>query len=169
MIGDNGGPFPEHSLVPELKFIDFGMAAEMWPGAVRNLFRSCLTMMVFITGQAGPDMRWRTMYNTFMTMATEILPHGNGVRYPALDPDLRDLLAVCLACEPEARPELAYCLGSAEFGAARPPEEYAPYHHRESDANVSRILSLLIYDADTNTSEPNSDNNLTVIAPWMGG
>ena len=83
------------------------------------------------------------------TLATEILPAGNGARYPFLDPRLRDLLARCLAVDHARRPDLPEILRVARAAVETDtPATYAPDEARETDDVVAGVLRLLLYDAD---------------------
>lgn len=69
-----------------------------------------------ITGRpppVGPASR-TAEHNGIRTLATEIVPKGNGAKYPTLDPELRDFLARCLAWKAEDRPDLSTMLTTAE-------------------------------------------------------
>lgn len=47
MIGDSGG-FAEHTTIPVVKFIDFGMAGQ-GQGAAQNLFKSAQVLVLSAT------------------------------------------------------------------------------------------------------------------------
>ena len=153
MLGSQGGRFEEHQLAPVLKFIDFGLAKVGEPDELPNVFRSAMAVLALITGAYGVTFENESTYNDVKTLATEILPTGNGAKYPALCPDLRDLLALCLASEPEQQPSLEYLLNAAQYGCSRTPKDYIPYDFRESDEHINRVLNFVIYDADTNSSD----------------
>lgn len=155
MVGQQGGAFPEHASVPALKLIDFGMARQLGVFHNSNLYRASMVIFVLMTGRQPVGPAERSTYKGIVTEATEILPHGNGDNYPTLDPDLRDLMALCLAMNESDRPSLAVALQAAEAGVAKTADSYAPYVRRETDEHIRMVLKYLIYDADSN--EPSAD------------
>ncbi|KAI1774025.1 kinase-like domain-containing protein [Hypoxylon cercidicola] len=148
MIGDIGG-FPEHGLVPSLKFIDFGRTRELPQGIPDNVWKISRIMIDLITRQQLRISTWITSYNGFETRATEILPHGNGWQYPTLDPDLRDFLARCLAHKQQDRPDLSTMLRIAEDAVRTKTAEAYPGKADETDEAIHKLLQEYIYDGDT--------------------
>ncbi|RYO88794.1 hypothetical protein DL766_002975 [Monosporascus sp. MC13-8B] len=140
MLGDPGGRFPEHKIVPVVKSIDFGSTAEMQGGRILNL----------IARGDVPVLRCNSTYEGIQTMATEILPTEHGHKYPTLDEELRHLLARCLAIQPDNRPRLQEMLQTIEIAVkTKTAGEFAPYHTRETDVAITNTLQLLVYDAST--------------------
>ena len=149
------GDFPEHASVPALKVIDFGMAEQVEEGIANtaNLYWVARAMIELMTSQSS--MLTISTYKGIATRATEILPDGNGHLSPALDPELRDFLALCLAADARYRPSLAVALQTAEAGTAKVAESYGPYVRRETDEHIAMVLQILIYDSET--EEPTVD------------
>ncbi|CAJ2509301.1 Uu.00g143270.m01.CDS01 [Anthostomella pinea] len=148
------GRLPRTHLVPVLKFIDFGKAKEDL-GVETNALDICRVMLnmiarkVVVVGVA----RAVSTYKGYQTMATEILPQGNGARYPTLDDDLRDFLARCLAERPADRPSLAEMLATAEAAVSnKDAAPFAPNEALETDEAIRALLKRLVYDADTGVS-----------------
>ncbi|RYP45664.1 hypothetical protein DL768_008008 [Monosporascus sp. mg162] len=147
MLGDPGGSFPEHRIVPVAKFIDFGSRAEMEDGIIANLLKRMLNL---IARGDVPVLRCKSTYKGIQTMATEILPTEDGHKYPMLDEELRDLLVRCLAIQPDNRPRLREMLQMVETAVkTKTAGEFAPYHTRETDEAIKNTLQLLVYDAST--------------------
>lgn len=148
------GDFPEHASVPALRVIDFGMAKQVEEGTANtaNLYWVAQAMIVLTTSSS---VLTTSTYKGIATRATEILPDGNGHLYPALDPELRDFLALCLAEDARYRPSLAVALQTAEAGTAKVAESYGPYVRRETDEHIAMVLQILIYDSET--EEPTVD------------
>lgn len=94
--------------------------------------------------------RERSQYNGYETLATEILPHGNGAKYQSLDPVLRDLLARGVSTDNAKRPGLKELLDAAIAGAKKGADSYAPNHARESDSAIRDLMQKLLYDANPN-------------------
>lgn len=92
--------------------------------------------------------RERSQYNGYETLATEILPHGNGAKYQTLDPVLRDLLARGVSTDNTKRPGLKELLETTIAGAKKGAGSYAPNHTRESDSAIKDLMQKLLYDAN---------------------
>lgn len=84
----------------------------------------------------------------FSTKATEIMPEGNGAKYPTLDSDLRDFMARCMADEPGNRPSLAEMLEIAEAAVRNKTPETFEDSELETDRAIRDIIQEYIYDAD---------------------
>ncbi|KAI1457018.1 hypothetical protein F4805DRAFT_204046 [Annulohypoxylon moriforme] len=149
MIGTAGLGFPEHSIVPPLKFIDFGRTREGFQGVGDNVWKISRIMINLIARQEVRISRWITEYQGFETRATEILHHGNGAKYPTLDDDLRDFLARCLADEVRDRASLAYMLQTAEAAVRNKTAAAFPGQSGETDDAIASLIKRFIYDADT--------------------
>ncbi|KAI0175609.1 hypothetical protein GGR52DRAFT_570608 [Hypoxylon sp. FL1284] len=147
MIGSVGG-FREHAVVPVPKFIDFGLTSEITRGTPDNAFR--ISSLMFENTTRQPIGRSRvTSYQGYETRATEILPDGNGARYPSLDPDLRDLLARCLARDSADWPDLAVLLRVAEDAVRVKTAAAYPGRAEETDEGLRGFVRELVLDADT--------------------
>lgn len=106
-------------------------------------------MLVLIVRREVRIRRAKSQYQGFETLATEILPHGNGANYPTLDPDLRALLARCLRVNPADRPGLQEMLQTAERAVRdREAAHYEPNEALETDDAINRTLQEVLYDAD---------------------
>lgn len=111
-------------------------------------------------------------YKGYRTHATEILPpqpenSGNDYKYATLDPQLRDLIAQCLAQDPGERPGLAEMLRVVQAAAtgtvpetemlaaaatsSPPPDESESVN--ETDEAVHAFLKKALYDAEHETME----------------
>ncbi|KAI0024014.1 kinase-like domain-containing protein [Xylariomycetidae sp. FL0641] len=152
MVGGTDARFPEHSFAPVMKFIDFGQAKDAGEisGTNDNVLRVSQRVIELITRQLCRNQP--AVWNGTATRAGDILPPADGRPdpYPDLDPELRGLLARCLAEDHAARPTLAQMLATTEravrektadsFGPAR-----APY---ETDHACRQLAQVLFYDAD---------------------
>ncbi|KAI1078260.1 kinase-like domain-containing protein [Whalleya microplaca] len=147
MIGEAGGGFPEHDLIPPLKFIDFGRTKEGTQGVSDNIGSISRMMINLIARQQVKTLAWVTPYEGFETKATEILHHGNGKKYPTLDDDIRDFLARCLAYEEQDRPSLSAMLQIAEDAVRNKMATEFPGHSGETDEAIRDLLRRFIYDA----------------------
>ncbi|CAJ2500052.1 Uu.00g029050.m01.CDS01 [Anthostomella pinea] len=151
MVGGMGD-FAEHSLIPGLKIIDFGLAVEA-TGVEQNVSDVVKLMIETITRQVIFDIfdYQRSIHKGVETTATLVLPQGNGaIPYPTLDDDLRDLLARCVAVDARLRPTLAEMLETAQNAVMnKTAATYAPNDGLETDAAVEAVLKTLVYDADT--------------------
>ncbi|RYP09316.1 hypothetical protein DL764_001363 [Monosporascus ibericus] len=95
-------------------------------------------------------LRRKSIYKAIQTMATEILPTGDGQKYPMLDEELRDLLARCLAIQPDHRPRLQEMLQTIETAVkTKTAGAFGSYHTRETDETIKNVLQILVYDAST--------------------
>ncbi|KAI0096865.1 kinase-like domain-containing protein [Nemania sp. FL0031] len=140
--------FPEHNLVPPLKLIDFGNSV-LGENDTMNIHDVGQVMHNLIRGDGFGTRGVQTNYNGIETYATGILPHNGVDMFPRLDPDLRHLVALCLAVNPQNRPSTAellyYCKLAVE---SKPPEWYGPYQFIETDEAISQTLQQLIYNAN---------------------
>ncbi|KAI1098239.1 hypothetical protein F4804DRAFT_133074 [Jackrogersella minutella] len=148
MIGNAGGGFREHDVVPPLKFIDFGRTRKGFKGFSENAWQISRGMINLITRQQVRISINITEYQGFRTKATEILHHGNGARYPTLDDDLRDFMARCLADKERDRPSLSQMLQTAENAVRNKTAASFPGQHSETDEAIRDLVQRFIYDAD---------------------
>jgi hypothetical protein len=140
--------FPEHAIVPPLKLIDFGLATQTDSAVQDNLSAITKVMMKLITNDAVTVQSELRLYNGVMTMAAEILP-GAGNHYPTLDPDLRDLVARCLATDAADRPDLATMLQVTQDAVTnKDAASFSPNDFLETDEEIQRVLQIILYDAD---------------------
>ncbi|KAI2783384.1 kinase-like domain-containing protein [Daldinia loculata] len=148
MIGNAGGGFPEHDLVPPLKFIDFGRTREGFKGVPDNVRGVIRIMVNLIARQQVRISAWITEYQGFETRATEFLHHGNGAKYPTLDDDIRDFLARCLAYEESDRMSLRDMLKIAENSVRTKTAAVFPGDRGETDEAIRDLIQEFIYNAD---------------------
>ncbi|KAI3319000.1 kinase-like domain-containing protein [Xylariaceae sp. AK1471] len=140
--------FPEHAIVPPLKLIDFGLATQRASAVRDNIMDIGRNMITLIARQSLTLQLGRTMYKGIDTMATEILP-GSGSAYPTLDPDIRDLMALCLANDPADRPDLATLLQITQDAVNnKDAASFSPNDHLETDEEIRRVLQMIVYDAE---------------------
>lgn len=152
MIGSPGDPFPEHNVFPVTKLIDFGLTRELegeGEALTFNMGKICLKMVEIISQNSASTNV--VLYNGIATYAGEILPTGNGFKYPMLCPALRDFLAYCLAIDVEFRPTLTDMFVVASGQVNSSPATYAPYEARETDEAIEGVLQQLVYNG---VSEP---------------
>ncbi|KAK9415686.1 putative Protein kinase domain-containing protein [Seiridium unicorne] len=154
MIGRVNPRFPEHSIVPVAKFIDLGEAKlDSDLGITENLYKVSLRIFILIIRHEFKIRRARSMYRGFETLATEILPHGDGAKYPTLDPELREFLARCLATDEALRPGLQEMLQTTHDAFHnKTASDYAPNEALESDDAMKSVIKTLLYDADSSAS-----------------
>ncbi|KAI1767527.1 hypothetical protein GGR53DRAFT_97566 [Hypoxylon sp. FL1150] len=148
MIGEVDG-FVEHQIVPPFKFIDFGRTRDVYGTNIPdNVWKISRMMIEMATHSDVRISRNITQYNGYETRATEILPHGNGAKYPNLDPDLCDFLARCLADKPQDRPDLQVMLDTAETAVRIKTAAAYPGNPSETDEAIAQFLQTFIYDAE---------------------
>ncbi|KAH9904321.1 kinase-like domain-containing protein [Xylariomycetidae sp. FL2044] len=154
MLGSVGGPFPEHRLIPPLKFIDFGEATESETAADRTRFRIARLIVHLIARRMALINTADTvgvLYNGVQTALREILdvPRGRGAQYPRLDDDLRDLLARCFAVQEGDRPSMQELLQiTSDAVRDKTAAFYEPGRPEETDDGIREVLQELVYDAD---------------------
>ncbi|KAK8878985.1 kinase-like domain-containing protein [Apiospora arundinis] len=167
--GDIASPSnSEHELVPVLKLIDFGQAKENEDAVQENLFNISKIMINLIARKVVQVQKTVTDYEGFRTYATEILPPplqseggGTGYKCADLDPELRDLVARCLAQDPSERPGLAEMLRTIQPAAAgktatamaassSPPGGSS--NANETDDAIRAFLQKALYDAEGDVS-----------------
>ncbi|KAI1211446.1 uncharacterized protein F4807DRAFT_420405 [Annulohypoxylon truncatum] len=152
MIGTAGLGFAEHAIIPPLKFIDFGRTREGFQGVGDNVWKISRIMINLIARQDVRISAWITEYQGFETRATEILEHGNGAKYPTLDDDLRDFLAICLADHARDRPSLAEMLETAEAAVRNKTAATYPDQLEETDEAIAALIKRFVYDAEVEGS-----------------
>ncbi|KAI1502180.1 hypothetical protein F5X99DRAFT_408360 [Biscogniauxia marginata] len=141
MIGNPDFRFAEHFSTPVIKFIDFGETEEN---------KEWGRMLGLIARQEVRLHNAKSQYKGIETVATEILPHGQGARYPTLDPELRDFLARCLATDEANRPSLEEMLRVTENAVqTKNAQSFAPHEALESEVAIGDVLQRVLFDADT--------------------
>ncbi|GAW17783.1 hypothetical protein ANO14919_072500 [Xylariales sp. No.14919] len=143
--------FPDHSRVPVVKLIDFGLALESGASAPRNILDASKNILWLITHRLDIIGPHREVYKGIETMAYPLLPDDitGEEPYPSLDLDLRDLLVKCMAGDRDVRPTLAGVFGIAKRAVQeRNAQFYGPRGALESDEAVRQFVQQFIYDAD---------------------
>ncbi|KAI0444679.1 kinase-like domain-containing protein [Xylaria telfairii] len=143
--------FPEHTTVPPLKLIDFGLSfVDAEKSEQLNILAASKQIYYLITRRYIVLEVQNKYYNGIITMATDILPSSNGdARFPTLDNDLRDLLARCLATDEADRPRLAEVLAICKNAVeTKTPGSYGDNAPQETDYWIGRLLQEVIYDAN---------------------
>ncbi|KAJ2989059.1 hypothetical protein NUW58_g3660 [Xylaria curta] len=143
------GDFREHALIPPVKLIDFGSAREDEQLVSYNLTDVSKQMVVLITHRPQRFVGIEEDYNGIKTWAVGITPQGGHLPRPDLDPELRDLLAYCLAVNPNFRPPLAEVLRICKRKVKKTPDELYPGIVRETDPTIRELLQELVYDGDS--------------------
>ncbi|KAK7977343.1 hypothetical protein PG996_003409 [Apiospora saccharicola] len=165
MLGPPDPTHPEHAISPILKLIDFGV----WSAAIEyNLEyndpeEAGITENIFSVGKLMLDlMAGEPFYfNEFIpyhqlkiakdrgvggtravaTYAAPIMKQPPGERYEGMDPDLRKLVAQCLAVDPANRPALGDLLDRVRQGVARTPADYTSMPWGSAEESDEFILS----------------------------
>ncbi|KAI1375820.1 hypothetical protein F4677DRAFT_420810 [Hypoxylon crocopeplum] len=157
MFGDFNTKHREHRLAPVLKLIDFGecLEGEGETGAYTNMHDVARLMVALISKQLQAPVELPRNYGNYHTTAVEIIPSGNGAKYPLLDTDLRDLVARCLAENARNRPSLAELLIILERAVVeKTAASYQfPLSTYETDEVVEHFVQHLILDAPTEADE----------------
>lgn len=95
-------------------------------------------------------LRKTRTYKGIETHAFSILPPLGGQQHPLplLDPDLRDMIARCMAKQEGDRPTLPELLRVVENAVrTKRPATYAPNDARETDDAITEVVRKIIYDA----------------------
>ncbi|KAI0468131.1 hypothetical protein F4859DRAFT_215631 [Xylaria cf. heliscus] len=151
MIHDLEPRVPEHSLVPKLVMIDFGIATwapTTYLAQLGNLHMVArvLVNLILVDVQLGGIER-QVNYGGFRTRAGMIFPDNNGVdNFPNLDPALRDLLARMLNTIEANRPDLPQVFEEARRGMEKGEAAY-PGNPNETDRHIRDLLQSLLHDA----------------------
>ncbi|KAH9986356.1 hypothetical protein F4779DRAFT_305552 [Xylariaceae sp. FL0662B] len=150
----------EHYLIPVLKLIDFDRAYDFPDpenenlGVKWNLFDIGLIMRTLITGDRRRDPPVSPVF--VRVEGQEIFMHSAGAdlanpNYPDLDDDIRRMVIMCLAVDPNQRPQLGRLHNRIrDWIRERGSGYYANFprgrrHERES--NLKDIVQRLIFDA----------------------
>ncbi|KAI1186513.1 hypothetical protein F5B17DRAFT_403636 [Nemania serpens] len=165
----------EHESIPSLKLIDFGMSRDLplrenepKDIVVKTNIRAVGEVMLgLLRGnvKGGPGMM-NVTYNgqpkTIDSYATDLDRLSGKYRAPAdviakhqdridnLDPDLRSLVALCLAIKVEDRPEIEHLLRTVEINTRdKKPSDYRNYKYanNETDAAIDKILADCMFNA----------------------
>ncbi|KAH9999725.1 kinase-like domain-containing protein [Xylariaceae sp. FL0662B] len=171
----------EHEKIPMLKAIDFGNSRTLNPVqnqspdvAVRvNMFDIGKIMLSLIGGtdrggSTNMQITYRGEKKTIRSYAADLdglnKKYGSPSKIVAfhqekldnLDPEIRDLVALCLAAAPSQRPELEYLVQEVERNVeTKLQNDYVgkKYHGNESDDALIRITRELILDANMDPLE----------------
>ncbi|KAI0882080.1 uncharacterized protein GGS22DRAFT_196229 [Annulohypoxylon maeteangense] len=149
--GDGDGRFTEHIFAPVVKLINLEGAAQATNnlGNRYNLWDISGMMMSIITKSETWSLSPTCVYRGIITNASPILNEKREM-FPLLDDDLRDLLARCLAVNPDHRPNLRDMLAETEHAVRTKGADSFPLQIRdhETDAALTRFLKYCVYDAD---------------------
>ncbi|KAK7754922.1 RNA-splicing factor [Diatrype stigma] len=153
MFGSADGRFAEHAIAPVAKFIDLGSMKE-GVGVADNIIKIGTRMLnIVVRDQPRRLLRNTTTYNGIETHAFPILPSPTGQKspnylLPLLDPDLRDVIARCMAKQEADRPTLPELLRVAENAVrTKKAASYAPNGARETDDAIAEVVRQIIYNA----------------------
>ncbi|KAI1434335.1 hypothetical protein GGR50DRAFT_695273 [Xylaria sp. CBS 124048] len=157
-------PDKEHWLTPILKLIDFGEMKklegeqkEIEKANAANLYAIGYIMLMLVKldtqwpGHSAQPWRLDPSQPEFLTFGAPLLPDVNGVDpYPTLDPNLRNLVCLCLARESKKRLSPSIMANVAVKCIAERDEKY--YRDRgvegESDESIREILQEILFNAD---------------------
>ncbi|KAH9906662.1 kinase-like domain-containing protein [Xylariomycetidae sp. FL2044] len=156
MISGPEPSHPEHSLVPGLKIMDFGLAKRgNFANTTSNLTDSARIMTLLILQDPKPRPSGRSMFNvTIGGESSEIesraSPRLNDrASLPNLDEELRSLVIRCLAAETEDRPYLQELLPAVEEALGRDETYYKSqgrsHYWNESTAMVAQWVQTVIF------------------------
>lgn len=139
------GDFTEHTIVPPVKVIDFGLSQQGPWSDEWNLLDVHKLMVQLIVGMPiAIDSNRHQVFQGVDTMAVALLPP---FQYPWLDTVLRDLVIQCLSYDPMHRPGLRELLAEVQWNARREPREFGINAPRETDEVVRRRMQDLLFDA----------------------
>ncbi|KAI1270010.1 hypothetical protein F5Y18DRAFT_434448 [Xylariaceae sp. FL1019] len=174
VFGDLTAADDEHYLVPILKLIDMGLAELILPNNNAThrerekdfVFTAAEFVYLLIRRnlQAFGSMPRPNDEGDHGYVSVVVRPGGPEIQscawgvaedeFPNLDPDLWRLVCACLAVEPKRRPDLRELLRVVKEGATNRTEQY--YQNLgingESDANIERIFSVLMFNPWTNVA-----------------
>ncbi|KAI1302766.1 hypothetical protein F5Y03DRAFT_407502 [Xylaria venustula] len=166
----------EHGSVPMLKLIDFGMSRDQ-PQNIPNEAKELVSktniraigevMLGLLRGNArgGPgtmEITYKGETKSIRSYATDLdrLSRTYGAppdlvakhqdRINNLDPEIRSLVALCVAYKVEERPDIEDLLGIVERNAKnKKAEDYINYKYayNESDAAIRKIIDDYIFNA----------------------
>ncbi|KAI0138978.1 kinase-like domain-containing protein [Hypoxylon sp. NC0597] len=172
-----------HEFVPMLKLIDFGKSQTIpdspIPAIKRNMWDIGKIMLALIGGRVW-DGRYRSVMievtdrgkkRTVRSAARDLekLDHPlyaaadlktkmlHQERLDNLDPELKDLIVLCLAPSEADRPELDHLLQEARRNVTEKTQDSykgKKYYHNESDAELRRISDRIIVLAQSPPLEP---------------
>ncbi|KAI0530018.1 kinase-like domain-containing protein [Xylaria digitata] len=143
----SAGDFPEHSIIPPVKLIDFGLTIEHEASAPRNLLdvsKNLLWLIVRGFAPIGPPYR---IHRGIQTMGGLLLPNpiSGEDPNPWLDHDLRDILLECMAVYERDRPSLEKALYIAKEAVEQRGAEF--YGPEESDEAIRDFIQAYVYNA----------------------
>lgn len=165
----------EHKSIPMLKLIDFGMSRDLPVRAnepkdlvVKTNIRAVGEVMLgLLRGniKGGPgimNITYNGQPKMIESYATDLDKLSSKYRAPAdvvakhqdridnLDPDLRSLVALCVAVRIDDRPDIEYLQRAVERNTRdKKPSDYRnfKYANNETDAAMDRILADCIFNA----------------------
>ncbi|RWA12632.1 hypothetical protein EKO27_g2455 [Xylaria grammica] len=166
----------EHRFIPVLKLIDFGTSRDLpvRPNepeglVVKTNIRAIGEVMLgLLRGniKGGPGMMeitYKGETRAVNSYATDLDRLSNRYRAPAymvaqhqeridnLDPEIRSLVALCVAVRPEDRPDIEDLLGIVEEKARnKKRDDYLSYKYsdNETEAAIRDIVERYMFDAD---------------------
>ncbi|KAK7943975.1 uncharacterized protein PG986_013088 [Apiospora aurea] len=165
MFGSMQPDVREHSLVPQLKIIDLGLAdsAEQkrgprdsdnfneYQGSHSNMKDMAEIMLRLITNWAGspPMFQPPAICSGFETDAILLWEAGADQRYPRLDEALRRLIGRMMARNFKDRPLLEDILYIAEEAVRTRTADYYPseYRREETDTGIRAFVQRFLLDA----------------------
>ncbi|KAK8005668.1 hypothetical protein PG990_011705 [Apiospora arundinis] len=168
MFGDIQHGSEEHSLVPQLKLIDFGradyydpykwldktlprphIASDAFKGDRRNTISFGLLLQAIITKQWPQDGKAPPCYMGLVRTQAELLwlPEYRD-DYPWLDPELKELVGYLMAVFHPDRLPVEEILARCERGLRKRPADFgAEYEADETDAACERFIKQTFNDA----------------------
>ncbi|KAI0106592.1 hypothetical protein F4776DRAFT_645852 [Hypoxylon sp. NC0597] len=163
LFGDLTPDHWEHELVPIMKLIDFERAgfgrdpANRNPGVKYNIFDIGDVMTRVIGGTAIKSGElWKEQFDVGGVLR-EVITYSHfepASRFPNLDPELRRLVLLCCAYNPEFRPSLPDLAREVHDAVLnKTPMSYIGYPRElhETDDRIRRILSDMIFNAPDGT------------------
>ncbi|KAI0827816.1 hypothetical protein F5Y06DRAFT_291084 [Hypoxylon sp. FL0890] len=140
-----------HQFVPMLKLIDFGKSQTILegpiPGIKRNMQDIGTIMVRLIGGNVFSARDLENLGHPNYRMVDKKTKDMHQERLNNLDPELKSLIALCLAANAADRPELDHLLQEVQSNVnEKTPDSYQgnKYHHNESDAALRRISEIII-------------------------
>ncbi|KAI0202912.1 kinase-like domain-containing protein [Astrocystis sublimbata] len=152
MIGTAGGDFAEHSIVPPVKLIDFGMADWGDDTTKGKNLQDVSALIYWLILREYPKFERHRWYRGIKTHAGRLLPPPAHRQwpFPLLDEDLRDLVMLGMAADPSECPSLAHALENCQHALRfKPPRFYGVNAARETDESIGQLLQEVLYDAST--------------------
>ncbi|KAF2963423.1 hypothetical protein GQX73_g10149 [Xylaria multiplex] len=148
MMFGSTGDFPEHSIIPPVKLIDFGLAEEHERSVPDNLLGIATNVLWLIIGGYVPLGAPYAIHKGKPTMGGVLLPNPvtGEDPLPWLDRDLRNIILECMARREEDRPSLEKVLNIAKEAVGQRGAEF--YGPQESDGAIQYFIQTYVYDAN---------------------